>query len=577
MRPSIHSFCATVCILTASVAYSQTTPADPLIPHVEKRGSAVQLIVDGKPFLALSGELANTASSDLETMKTVWPLLANNVHLNTVLTGMAWSWVEPQEGKYDFTIADAAIENARRYDLRIAWLWFASWKNGLSSFVPAWAKANQERFPRAQVAGGKTIEVLSTLSENNWQADARAFAALMRHVREVDKTHRVIMVQVENEVGLLGDSRDRSPLAQAAFAKPVPTEFMNYLERHKDTLLPEFRKKWEAAGFKTSGTWEEVFGQGPGLADEIFMGWNYSRYIDHVAEAGKREYPIPMYVNAWIVQPADKGPGDYPSGGPQDHMHDIWRAGAPHLDMLSPDIYLPDFIGLTARYSRNGNPLFIPESSGDIHGAANAFYVIGQHNGMGYSSMGIDSVGRMLGRAAGSPELRASEMPDIENLPLPMAYRTLAQIAPMILEHQSSGTIAAASVDKANPDVQVKVGDYLLDVGLPRNFRALSVVPDLTGYGIFMQVGPDEFYLAGNNLQVAFTPATPGPPIAGLAWQECGRFEGGKWVATRYLAGDDSVLRYDMAVVAGMNQSGSGVRLTAGARGIQRVKLYRYK
>jgi hypothetical protein len=307
------------------------------------------------------------------------------------------------------------------------------------------------------------------------------------------------------------------------------------------------------------------------------MGWNYSRYIDHVAEAGKREYPIPMYVNAWIVQPADKGPGDYPSGGPQDHMHDIWRAGAPHLDMLSPDIYLPDFIGLTARYSRNGNPLFIPESSGDIHGAANAFYVIGQHNGMGYSSMGIDSVGRMLGRAAGSPELRASEMPDIENLPLPMAYRTLAQIAPMILEHQSSGTIAAASVDKANPDVQVKVGDYLLDVGLPRNFRALSVVPDLTGYGIFMQVGPDEFYLAGNNLQVAFTPATPGPPIAGLAWQECGRFEGGKWVATRYLAGDDSVLRYDMAVVAGMNQSGSGVRLTAGARGIQRVKLYRYK
>jgi len=544
---------------------------------VEKRGSAVQLIVDGKPFLALSGELANTSSSDLETMKTVWPLLANKVHLNTVLTGMAWSWVEPQEGKYDFTIADAAIANAQRYNVRIAWLWFASWKNGLSSFVPAWAKANQDRFPRAQIAGGKTVEVLSTVSENNWQADAKAFAALMRHVREVDKTHRVIMVQVENEVGLLGDSRDRSPLAEAAFAKPVPAEFMIYLEKHKDTLLPEFRTKWESAGFKTSGTWEEVFGKGPGLADEIFMGWNYSRYIDHVAEAGKKEYPIPMYVNAWIVQPADKGPGDYPSGGPQDHMHDIWRAGAPHLDMLSPDIYLPDFIGLTARYSRNGNPLFIPESSGDIHGAANAFYVIGQHNGMGYSSMGIDSLGRMIGRPAGAPELGTSEMPDVETLPLPMAYKTLAEIAPMILEHQSSGTIAAASVDKANPDIQVKVGDYILNVGLPRNFRALSVVPDLTGYGIFMQVGPDEFYLAGNNLQVSFTPTTPGPPIAGLAWQECGRFEGGKWVPTRYLAGDDSVLRYDMAVVAGMNQSGSGVRLTSGARGIQRVKLYRYK
>ena len=349
-------------------------------------------------------------------MKTVWPLLANKVHLNTVLTGMAWSWIEPEEGKYDFTHRRRRHrERPAQNNVRIAWLWFASWKNGLSSFAPAWVKANQDRFPRAQIAGGKTVEVLSTLSENNRQADARAFAALMRHVREVDKTHRVIMVQVENEVGLIGDSRDRSPLAEAAFAKPVPKEFMDYLQKHKDTLLPEFRRIWEAAGFKTSGTWEEVFGKGPGKADEIFMGWNYSRYINRVAEAGKKEYPIPMFVNAWIVQPADKGPGDYPSGGPQDHMHDIWRAGAPQLDMLCPDIYLPDFVGLTARYSRNGNPLFVPESAGDIHGAANAFYVIGQHNGMGYSSMGIDSLGqndRQACRSTGTRDVGAARRRD---------------------------------------------------------------------------------------------------------------------------------------------------------------------
>ena len=216
------------------------------------------------------------------------------------------------------------------------------------------------------------------------QADARAFAALMRHVREVDKNHRVIMAQVENEVGLLGDSRDRSPAANEAFAKPVPREFMDYLQKHKDDLLPEFRKIWEAAGFKTSGTWEEVFGKGM-QTDEIFMGWNYARYVDQVAEAGKREYAVPMFVNAWLNSPADKGPGDYPSGGPQAHMHDIWRAGAPHMDMLSPDIYMTNFSELAARYSRSGNPLFIPECAGDIHGAANAFYAIGQHNAVGYS------------------------------------------------------------------------------------------------------------------------------------------------------------------------------------------------
>ena len=245
------------------LAYAQTRPVDPAVPHLEKRGAATQLIVDGRPFLVLSGEMANTASSNSEYMKVVWPTLANRAHLNTVLTGVSWDWIEPQEGKYDFRYVDEAIENAKRYNVRIVWIYFASWKNGISSFAPVWVKANQERFPRAQVRNGKTVEVLSTLSENNWQADARVFAALMRHVREVDTTHRCIMVQVENEVGMLGDTRDRSPLAEAAFTKPVPKELMDYLQKHKDTLLPEFRKVWEAAGFKTSGTWEEVFGKGP--------------------------------------------------------------------------------------------------------------------------------------------------------------------------------------------------------------------------------------------------------------------------------------------------------------------------
>jgi hypothetical protein len=158
-----------------------------------------------------------------------------------------------------------------------------------------------------------------------------------------------------------------------------------------------------------------------------------------------------------------------------------------------------------------------------------------------------------------------------------VAYKTLAQLAPFILEHQSKGTIAAASLNRQNPDQQVKLGDYILNVGLPRNRRTPDLVPDVTGYGVFMATGQDEYLLAGDNLQITFTPNTPGPPIAGIARQENGHFENGKWVVTRYLAGDDSVLRYDIATVAGMGQSGSGVRLSAPDRGIQRVKLYRYR
>ena len=572
----LPAFAWLLCSL-ALVAGAQTKPAGLAVPHLEKRGQATQLIVDGKPFLVLAGELSNTVSSDTGRMKVVWPLLAGKVHMNTVLTGVSWDWIEPEEGKYDFRLVDQLIASASQNNVHIVWIWFASWKNGLSSFAPAWVKAAQDRFPRAQIRGGKTIEVLSTLSRNNVQADARAFAALMRHTREVDRTRRVIMVQVENEVGVLGDARDRSADANQAFAMPVPRELMDYLAKHKQDLLPEFKQVWDAAGAKTSGAWEEVFGKGA-KADEIFMGWNYARYLNAVAEAGKKEYAIPMFVNAWIVQPEDKGPGDYPSGGPQAHMHDVWRAGAPLVDLLCPDIYLPDFTGILARYSRSGNTIFVPESAGDTRGAANAFYAIGQHRAIGYSPFGIDNVARLMGFGPDGPQSAGSQPPpDVEALPFSVAYKTLAQLAPLILEHQSKGTIAAASLNRQNPDQQIKLGDYTLNVGLPRNRRTPDVVPDLTGYGIFMATGPDEYLLAGNNVQITFTPNASGAPIAGIARQENGHFENGKWVITRYLAGDDSVLRYDIATVADMGQSGSGVRLSAPDRGIQRVKLYRYR
>jgi hypothetical protein len=560
--------------LALTSACSKTTTGPP-IAHLEIRGAATQLIVDGKPFLALAGELTNTAASSPEHMKTTWPHLVN-VGLNTVLAPIAWAWIEPEEGKYDFTFADNVIHDARANNMRIAWLWFGSWKNGLTNFAPTWVAANQDRFPRAQLAGGKTVEVLSTLSDANRAADAKAFAAFMRHIKDGDAAARTtIMVQLENEVGLIGDSRDRSAPANDAFTAPVPKELTDYLQAHKDSLLPETRKVWDAAGSKTSGTWEQVFGAGPGRADEVFMAWNYSRYIGKVAQAGKAEYPVPMFVNAWIVQPEDKGPGDYPSGGPQDHMHDIWRAGGPAIDMLSPDIYLPNFSELAARYSRGGNPLFIPESSATLAGAANAFYAIGQHNAIGYSPMGIDQPARLAGFRPGTGSTVTAPA-DIASLPFPKAYRVLAQLSPLILEHQAKGTIRAAWLNKSQQTTNIELGGYTVNVDLRRNRRAPGIIPEI-GYAIVIASARDEFYVAGNDVQITFLPSTPGPPIAGLARVEAGRFENGLWVVTRLLAGDDCVLEYDQAKAARANQSGSGLRFMDDGPGIQRVKLYRYR
>src|SRR5215207_7340449 len=180
------------------------------MPQLRRHGSATQLIVDGCPFLVIGGELRNSSSSSIEYMQPIWQRM-RDLNINTVLTPVSWELIEPTEGQFDFKLVDDLLRDARSHDLRLILLWFGSWKNGMSSYPPVWVKQDIGRFPRAQFRSGETIEVLSTVAEANWQADARAFAALMQHLTEVDSSeHTVIMVQVENEVGVLGDTRDYS-------------------------------------------------------------------------------------------------------------------------------------------------------------------------------------------------------------------------------------------------------------------------------------------------------------------------------------------------------------------------------
>ena len=525
------------------------------IPHLEKRGKVSQLIVDGRPFLMLAGELHNSSTSSLEYMEPIWPKL-KAMNLNTVLAVVSWDLFEPREGAFDFTIVDGIIEQARHNDLHLVLLWFGSWKNGISHFVPDWVKTDIERFPRVRIANGKNIEVLSTLTGKGLKADARAFRILMRHIREVDSEKQtVIMIQVQNEVGILGDSRDRSDIANEAFKQPVPTELMKYLIKHKENLLPELKEVWSAAGNRESGNWTEVFGNGS-KADEIFMAWNYARYVNRVAEAGKAEYPLPMYVNAWIIQPQDEKPGDYPSGGPQAHVHDIWRAGAPQIDILAPDIYLFNFTEICQMYSRSGNTLFVPESFAGEFGASNVFYAVGQQNAIGYSPFGIDS-----------------RISDVENGPIPRAYEILSQLSLLILDAQSKGNIAGAALNKNNPMQVIELGGYKLEVAL-RQQRRRTTVPD-SGYCIIILIGTDEYIVAGKDIQVTFFSNTSTDKIVGLMSVYEGRFSDGKWIPGRKLNGDSIMLNYHLDQMAEENRPGSVVRIQD-ETGIRRVKLYEF-
>jgi hypothetical protein len=511
----------------------------------------MQLVVDSRPFLILGGELHNSSGSDLEHLKTVWPKM-KALNFNTVLAPVYWELLEPREGQFDFRLVDGLIAQARKNQMHLVLLWFGSWKNGVSSYIPYWMKVDTSRFPRVQDRNGRSLDVLSCLSESNLHADERAFAALMRHIRQVDgRQHTVLMVQVENEVGVRPDSRDRSAAADAAFAQPVPRELMEYLQMNRSRLHPDLLQVWRAAGGRTSGTWAQVFGSSRS-ADAIFEAWHYSRYVNSVAAAGKAEYPIPMCANAWLDGAG--APGDYPSGGPVARVLDVWRAGATQLDLLAPDIYADDFAGYCAQFARNGNPLFIPEARADARSGPNSFYAIGRHHAIGFSPFGVDS------------------MPDPANQPLAANNAVLAQLTPLILEYAGSCNLTAVIVTQEKPQEEIRLGNFTLNLKLAaaRRQPAPAVAQGASqplvdpGFALIISLAGGEFVLAGAGISVTFGSPNPDRPVAGIAYVEEGKFVSGKWVPGRRLNGDE-------------NAGGTAVSLPRGNPGILKFKLYSYR
>jgi beta-galactosidase GanA len=554
-NPRNLSVCILAFLLALSSAYAQPKP-DPSVPHLRRQGTATQLIVEGKPFLIRGAELNNSSASSLAYMKPLWPRLTAT-HLNTGLATVSWELIEPEEGKFDFSLVDGLINEARANNLRLIFLWFGSWKNGKSTYQPLWVKTNQTRFPLVQNQQGKSLPTLTTLSDANRDADTRAFAALMRHLREVDgRKHTVLMMQVENEAGVLDDSRDYGPAANKAFAGPVPRELLDYLQAHRDTLIPQLRQVWETNGFKTSGSWEEVFGKSTlnkedwkalsYFTEEIFMAWNYARYIGHVAAAGKAEYSLPMYVNAWLKQQDYATPGAYPSGGPLPHVMDIWRAGAPAIDILSPDIYAPNFTEWCEWYAQSGNPLFIPESRGDARGVANAIWAYGRHNAVGFSPFGID-------RFAGA---------DSE---LARGYDIVAQVAPLILDYQGRDTMTAVLLEHDSSPQTVRLGNYNVEARFSsRSFGGATNTPPERVAGLFISTGPDDFVIVSRGMNVYFTSATDPSESVGLGTVEEGVYADGRWVPGRRLNGDET-------------PEWKALRFRGDKYSIQHVKLYRYR
>ncbi|HEY4110844.1 DUF5597 domain-containing protein [Puia sp.] len=504
--------CLALAALTTANTFSQS-PDD--LPRLISNNGHHALLVDGKPFLILGGQVHNSSAWP-GILPNVWAA-ASQLHLNTVEIPVYWEQVEARPGNYDLSLVDTLLAQGRQHGVRLVLLWFGTWKNGSNHYIPLWMKQDAKKYPNITGNKGQPIDSPSPHGEATEQADTKAFAAFMHHLKMADAKHTVIMVQIENESGSWGSVRDYSSQAQKLFEGPVPAQLL------QPGLLRALNRPLD-----TKGSWREVFAQ---RADEYFQAWSIATFVGKVAAAGKAEYPLPLYVNAALRDPlTDPTAESYESGGPTDNVIPIWKAAAPAIDLLAPDIYLQGTERVNKvleLYSRTDNPLFVPEI-GLRPENAKYFDAVLARGGIGFSPFGIDNVG------AAEPSSRLD--------PFAANYAVVAPMMPQLAKWNLEGKIKAVveSDDHAPQSLDLGSWQILVHFGLGEREK-LSANPNSDGKLMIIQLQENEFLLIGDKCHVVFQPAGRN---AGKAWQygtvEEGSYEQGEFKRLRILNGDET-------------------------------------
>ena len=508
------------------------------------------------------GELSNSAATSVEDIDEVMPRM-RALGLNTVLVPAYWELMEPAEGQFDFALIDRTIDVARREQLQVVFLWFGAWKNSMSCYAPGWFKQDTKRFPRAMTAEGKQMEIASCFSDNVLQADLKAFSALLRHIKERDPQREVVvMMQIENEIGMLESARDHSPLAEKAYNK----------ER-----------------------WAERYGTDE-YADEKFMALSYARYVEHLAKAARSIHDMPLYVNA-AMNSRGRRPGEYPSAGPLAHLIDFWHEGAPSIDLLAPDIYDTGFKSWCAQYAmplrpQDGerstfgrllptgrknvkNRLFIPESRCCENSGVRALYAFGEHQALGFSPFAID---------------QASEK---ETESVTKAYTLLRQVFNVKRPLNSWGLLFDQEDRERIIDDDGVVMTCRHYFTLPWDPRATDGSTWPEGGAMLIRLGKYEYLLAGNGVVIDFKTPTEKQQeeqkqLGEDGFAEAGgntgqkankRFNGkrlGLLSVDEVAIADDGTMQYLRRHNGDQTHQGRHARIGVGEWKILHIKLYEY-
>ena len=549
--------------------------------RLEYQGAnTARIIANGKPMLMIGGELGNSSASTPQDVKRTFAHLSQ-LGLNTVLAPISWELIEPEEGQFDMSSLDVILTEARQNDLKVVLLWFGAWKNSMSCYAPEWFKRDTKRFPRAHALEGRPVEEASSLSRNVLEADKRAFCRIMEHLRDNDATEQtVIMVQVENEIGMIDVPRDYSADATKLYQSAVPKQLTDYLKKNQKSLHPYLKEKLQPQA-KADASWPQLFGDDI-YTEEIFQTWTYATYVEQIAKAGRAIYNLPMYVNV-ALNSRDRQPGQYPSGGPLAHLIDLWHCGAPSIDLLGVDIYDKGIKSWLDKYHLSNNPLFVPEIRLEDKDAMYALYAFGHHGAMGFCPFSIEDYPLYAdanGNDMSSMDLSQDDQLNafsagVSNLsPLAASYQILRQAEPLILERQGTKEMDAVLIDNEQRQAEIITPDGIrLTI---KHSYSLGWEPGAQDAEwpeaacIIIRLGKEDYLVLGSGVVITYTDAKAGETWKqgdtriGLAKCESVSISDGQMHVKRHLNGDQT-------------HQGRHVRIPVGQFDIQHFRLYRYK
>lgn len=501
------------------------------IPYVKKENGIDTLFVNDEPFIALSGEVHNSSSSSLKYMdEHVWPTL-QGLNMNSLVLPIAWETIEPEENHYDFSIVDGLIQQARENNMKLIFLWFGMWKNSTSMYVPKWMKEDPETYFLVKTVSGENIDTISPLCEIAVKKDAAAFRQLMRHIRETDEQENtVIMMQVENEVGVMKTDRDYCDAANKMFNSEIPGKL--------------------ASALGLTGTWKEAFGR---LAEESFMAYCLADAIEKITSAGQEEYPLPCYANCWLKQ-YPWLPGTYPSGGPVTDVHKIWKVAAPSLFTLAPDIYVPNVPDIMDQYSYDGNVLLVPEVRKDAVAASYCLYAVGKHNAVCFSPFGIEEM-TLDPAEVSCPPMEVMISLDIDPSAfditgskdyLSAVYDLISEMKPLYYKYRGTGQLQAyVRHNRLDKGALLSFENYDLVVSYARQQDAKPPAA-----GLVYELEQNKFLLISMNSTFTFKPKFGENVSVGVLCLEEGTLKNGEWISDRILNGDEKMTIHSGDIVS---------------------------